>query len=267
MSAKRAPERIEELRQRLLDGMAERGIPVRCRRGHLRQDPGLLQLRVPRVARDQLRLPGLRQRLAEAVLPGRVHRRAAAQPADGLLRPAQPDRRRPAARGHRARRGRQRQRRAGHPGGPAQLRPGPRPAIRLGLSAVRNLGTQAAERSRPAARTGTWRTSPPGPACRPRRSRRWPRRVRSAASGSAGAPRCGRPGPPPRCARGSCPAPPPGCRAAAARDDTGRGDHRRSLGHRHVRHPPGRARPGGAQTRGVLPAAALSSAGVGGRRR
>src|SRR5205807_1602437 len=35
-------------------------------------------------------------------------------------------------------------------------------------------------------------------------------RVRSAASGSAGAPRCGRPGPPPRCARASCPAPPPG---------------------------------------------------------
>ena len=28
MSAKRAPERIEELRQRLLDGMAERGIPA-----------------------------------------------------------------------------------------------------------------------------------------------------------------------------------------------------------------------------------------------
>ena len=89
----------------------------RRRRGHLRQDPGLLQLRVPRVARDQLRLPGLRQRVAEAVLPGRVHRRAAAQPADGVLRPAQPDQRRQTARGHRARRGRERQRRAGHAGG------------------------------------------------------------------------------------------------------------------------------------------------------
>ena len=47
-----------------------------------------------RVTRDQLRLPGLRQRVAETVLPGRVHHRAAAQPADGVLRPAQPDQRR-----------------------------------------------------------------------------------------------------------------------------------------------------------------------------
>ena len=84
--------------------------------GHLHEDPGLLQLRVPRIARDQLRLPGLRQRVAETVLPGRVHHRAAAQPADGVLRPAQPDRRCAAARGGRPRRGRERQRRARHPG-------------------------------------------------------------------------------------------------------------------------------------------------------
>ncbi len=93
------------------------------RGGHLHQDPGLLQLRVPRVARDQLRLPGLRQRLAEAVLPGRVHRRAAAQPADGLLRSAQPDQRRPAARGGDPRRGRERQRRPRHPGEPGPRKP------------------------------------------------------------------------------------------------------------------------------------------------
>jgi error-prone DNA polymerase len=118
MSAKRAPERIEELRQRLLDGMAERGIGPA-----VAEDISQIlapQLRLPRVARDQLRLPGLRQRLAQAPLPGRVHRRAAAQPADGVLRPAQPDQRRAPARGHRARRGRERQRRAGHAGG---LRP------------------------------------------------------------------------------------------------------------------------------------------------
>ena len=210
MSAKRAPERIEELRQRLLDGMAERGIGPGRRRGHLRQDPGLLQLRVPRVARDQLRLPGLRQRVAEAVLPGRVHRRAAAQPADGVLRPAQPDQRRAPARGHRARRGRERQRRAGHAGGLRPCWPD-----RAGHQArpVRRAqpGHPGGRTGRGrAAPTGTWRTSPPGRACRPRRSRRWPPRARSAASGSAGAPRCGRPGPPPRCARGSCPAPPPG---------------------------------------------------------
>ena len=44
----RAPERVEELRQRLLDGMAERGIGPAVAAGHLRQDPGLFQLRVPR---------------------------------------------------------------------------------------------------------------------------------------------------------------------------------------------------------------------------
>ena len=90
--------------------------PGRHRRGHLRQDPRVLQLRVSRVARDQLRLPGLRQRLAQVLLPGRVHRRAAARPAHGLLRARQPDRRRPPPRRRGARRGRQRQRRAGHAG-------------------------------------------------------------------------------------------------------------------------------------------------------
>ena len=64
--------------------------------------------------------------------------------------------------------------------------------------------------SPPGGRTVTWRISAPGRSCRPPRSRRWPPRARSAASGSAGARRCGRPGPPPRCARDSCPAPPPG---------------------------------------------------------
>ncbi len=214
MSAKRAPERIEELTA----AAARRDGRTRHRRrhgpGHLRQDPGLLQLRLPRVARDQLRLPGLRQRLAEAPLPGRVHRRAAAQPADGVLRPAQPDQRRPAARGHRARRGRQRQRRAGHPRRALPAQPGPAPAGRRPSgSACPPCVTWAARRpsgSRPAAPTGTWRTSPSGRGCPPRRWRHWPPRARSAASGSAGAPRCGRRGPRPRCARDSCPAPPPG---------------------------------------------------------
>ena len=118
--------------------------------------------------------------------------------------------------------------------------------------ASRNLGAQAAEagRGRPAP-TGTWRTSPAGRACRPRRWRRWPPRGRSAASGSAGARRCGRPGPPPRSARGSCPGTAAGPdRAAAARHDPGRGDPGRPVGHRHVRHPPGRAHAGRARRPG-----------------
>src|SRR5262249_38740106 len=85
--------------------------------GRLRQGPGLLQLRLPRVTRDQLRLPRLRQRVAEAPLPGRVHRRAAARPADGLLLAGQPDRRCAQARRAGARRGRERERDPRHPAG------------------------------------------------------------------------------------------------------------------------------------------------------
>ena len=229
MSSKRAPERIEELRHRLLGGMAERGIPGGRGAGHLHEDPRVLQLRLPRVARDQLRLPGLRQRLAEVLLPGRVHRRAAAQPADGLLLAGHAPQRRPAARGHGDRRRRQRQRRAGHPpanprpdglrmAAPGPLRPA-RPGSRAGrgrLAAVPPRSPPAAYQSlasrrsgsaspacatsatpppppsRPASRTRTWRTSPAARRCRSRRWRRWPPRARSAASASAAARRSGR---------------------------------------------------------------------------
>ena len=67
--------------------------------------------------------------------------------------------------------------------------------------------TSPPPRSWPGSRTGTSRTSPGAPGCRSRRSRRWPRRVRSAASGSAGARRCGRPGRPRRSGPASCPGP------------------------------------------------------------
>ena len=45
-------------------------------------------LRISRIARRQLRADRLCQRLSEVSLPGRVHRRPAEQPADGLLPPA-----------------------------------------------------------------------------------------------------------------------------------------------------------------------------------
>ena len=250
MSAKRAPERIEELRDRLLDGMAERGIGPEVGLRHLRQDPGLLQLRVPRVARDQLRLPGLRERVAEAVLPGRVHRRAAAQPADGVLRPAQPGQRRAAARGRRARRGRERQRRArragkrhprrrtaGHPAGP-----------------VRGANPQHPDGRAGGRRPGGGRALPgPGGLRGPDRAARRHAGgaghrggVRVLRAEQAGCPVGGRGrrlGP--RGAAGRHHGRPD--RAAAARHDAGRGDARRRVGHRDLQHAPGGPHPGGAR--------------------
>ena len=238
--------------------------PGRGRRGHLRQDPGLLQLRLPRVARDQLRLPGLRQRLAEVLLPGRVHRRAAARPADGLLLAGQPDRRRAQARRAGARRGRQRQRRprhpgeAGSPGDPGRGRPGRQPAPAGGSRCrasprsgsawptVRNLGTEPAAAivaGQPYAGPGGLR--PPhraaGPGAGGAGHGGRVRLLRDA----AGARRCGRPGRPPPSGPASCPAPPLGLAAPPLpRDDRGRGDLRRPVGHRDLRHPPRRAHQG-----------------------
>ena len=83
---KRAPERIEELRHRLRAGWRSGASPAVARTST--QDPRVRQLRLPRVARDQLRLPGLRQRLAEVLLPGRVHRRVAAHQPMGFYSPA-----------------------------------------------------------------------------------------------------------------------------------------------------------------------------------
>src|SRR6185437_15896129 len=219
MSAKRAPERIEELRQRLLDGMAERGIgpavaediyvkilafsnygfpeshaisfaylvyasawlkryyPAAFTAALLRNQP--MGFYAPHSLINDARRHGVTVRGVDvnaSDAPALLARPGLARP--GLARPS------------------------------LMARPG-----RPSGSACPPSATWAPRRpngSRLAAPTGTWRTSPAGRACRPRRSRRWPPRARSAVSGSAGAPRCGRPGPQPRSARDSCPALPPG---------------------------------------------------------
>ena len=84
MGAKRSSERMERLRGRLYAGMAERGIEGGGR-PDLREAGRLRQLRLPREPLGVVRLPGLRQRLAEAPLPGGVPGRPAQRPADGLL--------------------------------------------------------------------------------------------------------------------------------------------------------------------------------------
>ena len=183
MGSKRSAERMERLRERLYAGMAAQRHHRRARRRHLPQARRVRQLRLPGEPRDQLRLPGLRQRLAQALPPGGVLRGAAQRPADGLLLAAVAGGRRPPARGDGAPAGHQRQprprppwsrpwcragRAAGRGSRPDQWGIGG-PVVRLGLSSVRTLGDDGgrADRGRAgraAARTGTWSTSPGGPA-------------------------------------------------------------------------------------------------------
>jgi hypothetical protein len=80
----------------------------RDRRRHLRQDQGIRRLRLRREPRDQLRVPGLRLVLAQALPPRRVLRRAAQRPADGFLLATVAGPGRPPARGPGAGTGHQR---------------------------------------------------------------------------------------------------------------------------------------------------------------
>src|SRR5699024_6685520 len=57
------------------------------RRAHLPENAGLRRLRVSGEPRTQLRAPGVRQRILQALLPGRVLRGVTACPADGILFP------------------------------------------------------------------------------------------------------------------------------------------------------------------------------------
>ena len=97
MGSKRGVEKIERLRDKMYEGMAEPRDHRRAGRRHLHPDRGLRELRVRREPCDQLRVAGLRVVMAEAALPGRLPGRAAPRPADGLLLPAVAGRRRPAA--------------------------------------------------------------------------------------------------------------------------------------------------------------------------
>ena len=98
MGAWRRPGVIEQFRDKLLDGMMARGLTRAVRRAGVRADPRLRRIRLSRSARRVVRAAGLCLGLAEALLPGRVRRRAAQQPADGLLRPGPARRRRATAR-------------------------------------------------------------------------------------------------------------------------------------------------------------------------
>ena len=85
MGSKRSQERMERLRQRLYDGMAVKRHHRRGGRAGVGEAGGVRQLRLPREPLGELRLPGVRLVVAEAVLPGGVLRRPARRPAHGVL--------------------------------------------------------------------------------------------------------------------------------------------------------------------------------------
>ena len=85
MGSKRSRDKIESMRIRLYDGMAANGITGDGGRPDLREDPGVRGVRLRREPLDQLRAAGLRVVVAQAALPGGVHRGAAQRAADGLL--------------------------------------------------------------------------------------------------------------------------------------------------------------------------------------
>lgn len=112
-----APRRHGGLSAEVPRGHEGQRLPGNIRPERLSPDPGLRRLRFSRVARRLVRPLGLRLRLAQVLLPRRLRRRPAQQPADGFLRPRSAGCRRP-------------QTRRGHPPGRCQLQP-------LGLHAGR----------------------------------------------------------------------------------------------------------------------------------
>ena len=87
MGAWRRPGVIDQFRRKLIDGHARPTATRPNSPSGVSADPRLRRVRLSRIARGQFRPAGLRVGLAEAPLSGRLRRRPAQQPADGLLRP------------------------------------------------------------------------------------------------------------------------------------------------------------------------------------
>ena len=87
MGAWRRPGIIDEFRRRLIEGMRGRGLSEEFAAAAVRADPRFWRIWLSRIARGQLRPPGLCFGLAEMPLSRRLRRLPAQQPADGLLCP------------------------------------------------------------------------------------------------------------------------------------------------------------------------------------
>jgi error-prone DNA polymerase len=87
MGFKRSLARMKEIEARLRSGMTQNKISGESPGRNYSLHHFVRALRIPRIARRQLRPDCLRQRLSEVPLSRRVHRRPAQQPAHGILFP------------------------------------------------------------------------------------------------------------------------------------------------------------------------------------
>ena len=98
MGSKRSKARMAAMRERLMVGMAERGITGEVAEEIARQARGVRRLRLSREPLGELRLPRVLELVDQAALPGGVRVRAAQRAADGLLLAAHDRARRPPSR-------------------------------------------------------------------------------------------------------------------------------------------------------------------------
>ena len=82
---KRSERRMKQVEVQLREGMARQGIIGRGRRSDRPVDSIVCVVRISRIARGQLRAAGLRERVLESALSGRVLHGAPQQSADGVL--------------------------------------------------------------------------------------------------------------------------------------------------------------------------------------
>ena len=159
MGSKRSKARMAAMRDRLIDGMAERGITGETAEEIATQARGVRRLRLPREPLGELRLPRVLELVDQAALPGGVRVRAAQRAADGLLLAAHDRARRRASRGGGARPVRRTRRGATARSSRAPPTPGPvghpQPgwhadpsihAVRIGLRYVRGLADALLDR-------------------------------------------------------------------------------------------------------------------------
>ena len=201
MGSKRSRARMAALRERLMEGMAERGIIGRHRRRDRAEARGVRALRLPREPLGELRLPRVLELVDQAALPGGVRVRAARtrSPWASTRRTRSCATRCATASGARPRRQRSRRDCTLEPRtaevGPVGF---PRPGWHADPSthAVRDRAcatcaasptsssTASTTSATRAARSPAWRTSPGGRARPSTRSRRSPPRARSGRSAS-----------------------------------------------------------------------------------
>ena len=150
--SKRSRDKIDAMRIRLYDGMTANGITGRNGRRDLREDQGIRRVRLRRVALDQLRAAGVRLVLAQAALSRRRSARRCSMRSRWASTPRSHSSTTRSGTASRCARRRSSLSPAGaslesRATGASQCAclDAPQPAVRLGLSSVRSIGTDLAD--------------------------------------------------------------------------------------------------------------------------